>query len=279
MIETWHGMGTSIEVHAPTRDAHGTARTMFRDAEERFSRFLPSSELSAINRAGGGSFTVSRQMAAVLRSATELSARTDGLVDPGIGAALIDWGYAESFESGMHLDERPERRPTPQWTITGRTLTVAPGTNLDLGGFVKGWICDQVVESGIATIASAGGDLRSDDPGLVVDVLDAEDTVATRVHLGVGAFATSSVSKRQWKVAGATVHHIIDPRTMAPSVGPVLSASVAADTALEAEVGAKAVLLHGVDGLSWAERQPWIRFAMAIWIDGNVYGTQIRQAS
>lgn len=279
MIETWHGMGTSIEVHAPTRDAHATARTIFRDAEERFSRFLPSSELSAINRAGGGSFTVSRQMAAVLCSATELSARTDGLVDPGIGAALIDWGYAESFESGMHLDERPERRPTPQWTITGRTLTVAPGTNLDLGGFVKGWICDQVVESGIATIASAGGDLRSNDPGLVVDVLDAEDTVATRVHLGVGAFATSSVSKRQWKVAGATVHHIIDPRTMAPSVGPVLSASVAADTALEAEVGAKAVLLHGVDGLSWAERQPWIRFAMAIWNDGNVYGTQIRQAS
>jgi FAD:protein FMN transferase len=279
MIETWHGMGTSIEVHAPTPAAHERARSLFDDAEERFSRFLPSSELSAINRVGGGSFKVSKEMAAVLCSAAELSARTDGLVDPGVGAALIDWGYAESFESGMYLDERPQRRPRPQWTIVGRTLTMAPDTSLDLGGFVKGWTCDQVVESGDATIASAGGDLRSEDAGLVVDVLDAHDAVATRVHLGVGAFATSSVSKRRWKVAGTVANHIIDPRTMAPTAGPVMSASVAADTALEAEVGAKAVLLHGVDGLAWAESQPWIRFAMAIWNDGNVYGTQVRRAS
>lgn len=279
MIETWHGMGTSIEVHAPTRDAHTRARSMFDDAEERFSRFLPSSELSAVNRVGGGSFTVSKEMAAVLSSAAELSARTDGLVDPGVGAALIDWGYAESFESGIQLDERPQRRRRPEWSIVGNRLTVAPDTKLDLGGFVKGWTCDRVVESGVATMASAGGDLRSNDVGLVVDVLDANDAVATRVHLGVGAFATSSVSRRQWKVEGTVANHIIDPRTMAPSAGPVMSASVAADTALEAEVGAKAVLLHGVDGLAWAESQPWIRFAMAIWNDGSVYGTQVRRAS
>jgi len=161
----------------------------------------------------------------------------------------------------------------------GRTLTMAPDTSLDLGGFVKGWTCDQVVESGAATLASAGGDLRSRDAGLVVDVLDANDTVATRVHLGVGAFATSSVSKRRWQVADTTAHHIIDPRAMAPSRGPVVSASVAADTAIEAEAGAKAVLLQGVDGLAWADRQPWIRFAMAIWNDGNIYGTTVRRAS
>lgn len=279
MIETWHGMGTSIEVHAATRDATDTARSMFDDAEERFSRFLPSSELSAINRVEGGSVSVSLEMAEVLGAAAELSERTDGLVDPGIGAALVDWGYAASFASGIHLDKRPQRRSRPQWTIVGRTLTMAPDTSLDLGGFVKGWTCDQVVESGAATLASAGGDLRSRDAGLVVDVLDTNDTVATRVHLGVGAFATSSVSKRRWQVADTTAHHIIDPRTMAPSRGPVVSASVAADTAVEAEAGAKAVLLQGVDGLAWADRQPWIRFAMVIWNDGNIYGTTVRRAS
>jgi thiamine biosynthesis lipoprotein len=279
MIETWHGMGTSIEVHGATLDAIVTARSMFDNAEERFSRFLPSSELSAINRADGGSVSVSLEMAEVLGAAAELTERTDGLVDPGIGAALVDWGYVASFAPDIRLDERPQRRSRPQWTIEGRTLTMTPDTRLDLGGFVKGWTCDQVVESGTATLASAGGDLRSRDAGLVVDVLDANDTVATRVHLGVGAFATSSVSKRRWQVADTTAHHIIDPRTMAPSRGPVVSASVAADTAIEAEAGAKAVLLQGVDGLAWADRQPWIRFAMAIWNDGSIYGTTVRRAS
>ena len=53
----------------------------------------------------------------------------------------------------------------------------------------------------------------------------------------------------------------------------MLSATVVADTAVEAEAGAKAVLLHGVDGLAWADDQPWIRSAIVVWDGGSVYGT------
>ena len=60
---------------------------------------------------------------------------------------------------------------------------------------------------------------------------------------------------------------------MEPSVGPVLQASAITATALEAEAAAKAILLQGADGLAWADRQPWIRGALAVWRDGSVYAT------
>ena len=109
------------------------------------------------------------------------------------------------------------------------------GTALDLGGIAKGWTADRVVEDGFVTVASAGGDVRSSDPTLVVEILDSHDAVAAEVHIGVGALATSSRAKRRWNVANSEAHHIIDPRTMRPAATPIVSASVVAETAVEAE--------------------------------------------
>jgi thiamine biosynthesis lipoprotein ApbE len=60
---------------------------------------------------------------------------------------------------------------------------------------------------------------------------------------------------------------------MEPVLTPVISASVLADTAVEAEIGAKAVLLLGAEGLEWASEQAWIAAAVVIWHDGSVFGT------
>ena len=68
--------------------------------------------------------------------------------------------------------------------------------------------------------------------------------------------------------------HVIDPRTLEPVESPVLSASVLAETAVDAEAGAKAVLLHGEEGLGWAESTEWITAALVVWHDGSVYATR-----
>jgi thiamine biosynthesis lipoprotein ApbE len=60
---------------------------------------------------------------------------------------------------------------------------------------------------------------------------------------------------------------------MEPVTTPILSATVVADSAADAEGGAKAVLLHGVDGLAWAEDTGWIESAVVVWHDGSVYAT------
>ena len=198
---------------------------------------------------------------------------TDGLVDIGVGAGVVDWGYDRTFDLVRPLDHRPPRSPDPRWSLNSRILTRSPRTLLDLGGIAKGWACDQAVERGIATVVSAGGDIRSVDSRTTVPVMDPWGDIAARVPLGVGGLATSSVAKRRWKAGAREVSHLIDPRTMEPVRSPVLSSTVLASTAVDAEVGAKAVLLQGEEALAWAAAADWIESAIIVWHDGSVYAT------
>jgi thiamine biosynthesis lipoprotein len=106
-----------------------------------------------------------------------------------------------------------------------------------------------------------------------VPVLDPWGVESIRIALGVGALATGSTTRRRWRVGSDEAHHLIDPRTMAPALTPILSASVISETAAEAEAGAKAVLILGRDGLAWAGEQDWIQGAVAVWHDGSVFAT------
>jgi thiamine biosynthesis lipoprotein len=144
---------------------------------------------------------------------------------------------------------------------------------IDLGGVAKGWSCDRAVERGLATIVSAGGDIRSDDPGTIVSVVDPWGETAARLRLGIGALATSSTTRRRWKAGAREVCHLIDPRTMTPIDTPILSASVVVRSAVGAEAAAKTVLLRGEAGLAWAADTDWVDAAVVVWHDGSVYAT------
>jgi thiamine biosynthesis lipoprotein len=196
-----------------------------------------------------------------------------------MGAAVRAWGYRSTFSEVTDLSEEPVHGSGARWHLDGNIVYLEKGAILDLGGIAKGWTSDRVVEEGHAYVASAGGDVRSCEPSLVVEILDSTGAAAAEVQIGVGALATSSRAKRRWVVANSEAHHIIDPRTMRPASTPIVSASVVAATAAEAEAGAKAVLILGADGLKWAEAQTWIRYAVVVWHDGTVYANTLKAAS
>ena len=60
---------------------------------------------------------------------------------------------------------------------------------------------------------------------------------------------------------------------MEPAQSPVLSATVVAKSAVDAEAGAKAALLMGERALVWAADADWIDAALVVWHDGSVYAT------
>ena len=122
-------------------------------------------------------------------------------------------------------------------------------------------------------MVNAGGDLRSLEERLRVEVVHPDGSIAAVVRPGRGAVATSSVSRRKWRAGGRTVSHVIDPRTGEPVDSPVLSATAVAATAVEAEAAAKAMLLLGAGGLSWASEHSWVRGGLVVWEDGSVYAT------
>ncbi|HEU4894943.1 MAG TPA: FAD:protein FMN transferase [Acidimicrobiia bacterium] len=268
--QSFRAMGTTVEVWG----GDSRVRSWFETVESTCSRFRADSELSLINAAGPGTFQVSALMLEVLRAGNRARVLTRGLVDFGVGTALTAWGYDRSFETVGDVPVTPEPPEPGYWHLQGERLTLGPGTRIDLGGIAKGWTCDRAVETGMASVVSAGGDLRSCDERTVAAVVDPWGVTVANVSVGVGAMATSSVAMRRWKAGSREASHVIDPRSMSPVASPVLSATVAAATAVEAEAGAKAVLIHGADGLVWAEAQEWLRSAVIIWDDGAVYATR-----
>lgn len=241
----------------------------FEARENALSRFRSRSALCQLNAQPGMACAVDSILWHALDTALRAAEWSDGLVTPTVGAAVVHAGYDRDFEA---LRQQPPalRRgpavPAPDWRgverdFSARTVRLPQGVQLDLGGTVKGAAADALARrlgEAAGVLVDVGGDLavrgarKSGEPWpvAVANPLRPGEPLAV-LALSKGGVATSGRDFRRW----ATGHHLIDPRTGAPSTSLVLSATVVADAALTAEVAAKVVLLLGADpGFAWLER-------------------------
>ena len=249
------------------------AMQRFEEAEAELSRFRPDSGLSRLNAAAGlGPQTVSPLLWTALNRAVEAARQTLGLFDPTVLDLLRAAGYDRSFELLDSSSDTlgPSAKPSCGWhqirfyDSVGQ-VELPAGVGIDLGGIAKGWTVDRVAVS-LAThgpvLVDAGGDIRAVGmpggepwPVAVQDPFDETRDCAV-LALNGGAVATSSIGRRRWQRNGQTMHHLIDPRTGQPSDSDLHTVTVLADTAEEAEVSAKTVLMLGTQaGAGWLKRQ------------------------
>jgi thiamine biosynthesis lipoprotein len=242
----------------------------FEEWEQALSRFRPNSELSQLNQSEGYPFRASPILWEVLQEALNAALQSEGLVSPTHLTALEAAGYVQSYPQ---MTGRPaERISNPEILDAGpeaiqldqgaRTVVLPRGMRLDFGGIAKGWAAQQTVKrlQGLgAVIANAGGDIALSIPqgeaqGWDIEVKDAYalSKVADTIQLIRGGVATSGRDRRRWQQDGHWQHHIIDPRTGQPAETDVLAATVIANSAVEAEMAAKVVLILGsLPGLDW----------------------------
>lgn len=224
---------------------------IFESRDARFSRFQPSSELNAVNAAPLGVAVVSEEFASMLSLALDAARATDGLVTPAVGGAVMSAGYDRDFARLPRDTGAVEPADVPSleaMSLRGRVLLRTVPVTLDLNGVVKGATVDDALALlGGHGWVSAGGDIAAAEP--VVVGLPGGDAIT--VHSG--GLATSSVAKRSWLAGGERQHHLIDPRSGAPSTSPWRDVTVAAQTCLAADVAAKAALLLGHDGPRWLD--------------------------
>lgn len=254
-------MGTDAHVVAVggTSSDLDAAVARLEQLEAMWSRFRPGSDVAGLNAAGGAPVAVAPETFDLIALAVERWAATDGMFDPTVLPNLVAAGYDRSFElvAAGPVDVRPARGPAPGCAGVGlgwdgTTVTLPPGVFLDLGGIGKGRAVDLLAADLAAAgvdgfCVNLGGDLRV---GGVAPAEEAAWSVAVevpgsgaevRVGLACGALATSTTAKRRW--AGG--HHLIDPRTGSPAESDLVSASVVAAEAADADVLAKTVLLGG----------------------------------
>jgi thiamine biosynthesis lipoprotein len=284
------GMNTDFHLTVRAEEMSGAEAERALDAssvwlgeiERACSRFLPASELCALNASAGSPFTASADLYAVVALAIAMAARTDGLFDPTILPALLAAGYTRSFDEIGQREIGVVRSVATGWhsgcwrgvalDATTRTITLPAGVTLDLGGVAKGWAADEVARRFLgafpAYLIDLGGDLIAHgepEPGKgwIIGVEDPraapgpgapdrseEPRYLAGVELRHGGVATSGSARRWWLRAGRRMSHLIDPRSGEPIERPageraLLSCTALAPTAMEADVYAKVAFLRG----------------------------------
>ena len=235
------------------------------------SRFRDDSELSRLNRGGGGTFAASRLLFDALEAAVRAASATGGLVDPTVGASLSALGWDRDFAQVVirpHAQERFGLVPAAGWRsihldAAGRRVRIPVGVELDLGATAKAFAADRIATqiaaaTGARVLVTLGGDLavRGAPPGgwsvLVTDD-HRRGTSGQLVAIADGGLATSSTSVRRWRYGTHEVHHIVDPMTGAPAAECWRTVSVAAATCLDANTASTAAVLRGPDAPAWLE--------------------------
>jgi thiamine biosynthesis lipoprotein len=270
------------------------AKAFIDECEQRFSRFLPASELSELNRSAGKWIHISDDLMDLLQLSMKYHRETNGLFDPSILPDLKHIGYDRSMDeiraNGTRVSapgsERPPRPAFEEISVdfTDHRVRLPRGLEIDLGGIAKGWIVEksaQLLHRYVDVCGvSAGGDIlfigRPLD-GMDWDVYLEDPRSPTQtlaqLHIPSGAVATSSIMKRTWSQGQKVRHHLIDPRTGEPAETDWLSVTVITSSIIDAEVYAKAILIGGEKELSHLLKAGKDLTFISVNRDGNISGS------
>jgi FAD:protein FMN transferase len=276
VADSWEALGSRAEIVVTDAAALAAVRAAVAAEvaaiDRACSRFRPDSELARVHAANGRAVRISALLRDALAAALDAARRTDGLVDPTVGAGMLAAGYDRDF-ARLPTDRPPVRFvPAPGWRGVrldrrARIVRVPAGVRLDLGATAKALAADRAAAVGAAAapscgvLVSLGGDVAVAGPlperGWPVGISDGhrDEAVATTMALRAGGLATSSTTQRRWRAGGRDMHHVLDPHTGEPAPAVWRTVSVAARSCVEANTASTAALVLGERAPAWLEHR------------------------
>jgi thiamine biosynthesis lipoprotein len=243
------------------------ARVRLEQLEQRWSRFISSSDVCALNQSKGAAVRVHPDTITLVRYLVDAQRLTNRFFDPTLLPSLVRLGYAQSMTNASLVTQLDgslrwgEPLVATSIDIENSTVTLPAGLTLDPGGLGKGLAADivasQLRELGAEGVCvSLGGDIRCSGIGPiegawsipVASPFPLSDILATAT-LFDGAIATSSLDAKTWSVGNKAMHHVLSPKTGQPlprSLDQVIQTTVIGAEAVWAEVFATVVLVAGV---------------------------------
>lgn len=274
----WTAIGTRILVAVTEPKALDTARLLVEEdllaLDLACSRFRSDSEVIGIERSAGAPASVGPILGGAIAAALDAAAATDGDLDPTLGRAIESIGYdrdialvaADGPPVAVTVGYRSSWRQV-ELDLVASTVTIPRGIRLDLGATAKAWAADRSAGRlgealGCGALVSFGGDISTAGPpppgGWTIRVQEvtgdpsgpAPDGACT-VAIQSGGLATSSTMARRWQRGGVPMHHILDPGTGLPAAEVWRTVSVAAPTALAANVASTTSIIRGERAHAW----------------------------
>ena len=221
-----------------------------------------SSEVSQINANGGG--PVSEDTAALVRTALDVCASTDGAFDFTIYPLMRLWGFTTGEYHVPTAAELERVLPFVDASLVrfdGSTLTLSGGQQIDFGGVAKGYTSARIMEIfreyGVTSgMVSLGGNIqvlgkKPDGSPWRIGVQDpsaSQGTPLAVVEVEDRAVVTSGGYERYFEQDGRTYIHILDPRTGYPAEPGLLSVTVISEDGTLADALSTALYVMGLEG-------------------------------
>ncbi len=232
------------------------------------STYKPDSDLSRFNAwTSPEPFEISREMAAVMAAALEVSDQSAGAFDITVGPIVNAYGFGPDERAAPPDEEElaalRERVGYENLTLDLSASTISkarPDIYCDLSAIAKGYAVDalaRILEEKRTTgyFIEIGGEVRArghNERGEIWTVgieepLENERAVYRAVPLDDFAMATSGDYRNYYEENGARISHTIDARTGRPITHNLASASVFHAQCMMADAYATAIMVLGPD--------------------------------
>ncbi len=246
------------------------------EINRQMSTYDAESELSQFNQHETETwFSVSHETAEVVRFALEIAKATDGAFDPTVGPAVNLWGFGPEGRrrdppSDDAIAQARQRIGYQQVEVRidpPALRKTNPQVYVDLSAVAKGYASDEIgrllQEQGVSSyMVEIGGEVatRGTKPDgapwrIGIEKPDsAGRSIQMVVELSGDAVATSGDYRNFFQLDGTRYSHTIDPTTSRPVTHNLATVTVRADTCMEADALATALLVMGPErGYDWSE--------------------------
>lgn len=266
------------EIDAAEDEIQQRVEAALAQVNDQMSTYLPNSELSRFNESRSTEpQQVSPATAFVVQQAIAIHERTGGAFDVTVGPLIRLWKLNDPRSAAVQLT-RAEIKAAREKTGTDRLqATISPPTigkdvpdlELDLSAIAKGYgvdrVCEVLSELGMKNyLVEIGGEVRTsgrrsveDEWSIGVEGPHPEKRELSWIVDVEDAALASSGDYRNFRGNGDSAYtHIVDPRTGKPLPYRGVAVTVVAETCLEADALATALLVMGeIRGYEWCEQR------------------------
>lgn len=232
--------------------------------ENKFSRTVPDSEISKINKSGGAPVEVSDETIELIQKGIDYAALSDGAFDITIAPLSSLWDFKNNtgtIPSEALIQEAKSHVNYKNVIINGNTVQLSdPKASLDLGGIAKGYIADRLKEFLIKknikhAMINLGGNVLTiggkpdGSPfhiGIQKPFAEQNETIAS-VPVTDRSVVSSGVYERYFEKDGEIYHHLLDTATGYPTENNLLSVTILSSSSADGDALSTACFVLGLE--------------------------------
>lgn len=257
--------------------------------EELWSVTDKNSEIYSLNHAEGMPIAVEDMTAELLEFALTMSDQTNGALDITLYPVLTAWGFttgSKQVPTEEMLASKMQLVGYEKVLLSGNSVTLLPGMEIDLGAVAKGYACDVITENlkskGVTSgIISLGGNIQAigrkpDGSEWKVSVQHPEngDSLGMLSVSDVSVVTSGAYERYFTDENGKRYGHILDPATGYPAESGIASVTVVGKESKVCDALATAFFVMGLEKTQNYLKEHREVDVLMMTEEGNLYFTQ-----